>query len=88
MFVSDINILLITYYNLSSNISGWPHNKLLEKTLYLQVIDYDRFSRDDPIGETYVPLNAVDLSSNPTTWKYLQPCKDSRVSWLMKMAVR
>ncbi|BFZ09914.1 hypothetical protein BsWGS_12953 [Bradybaena similaris] len=57
---------------------GWPHNKLLEKTLYLQVIDYDRFSRDDPIGETYIPLNECDLSQSPVTWKYLQPCKDSR----------
>ncbi|XP_035827363.1 synaptotagmin-7-like [Aplysia californica] len=57
---------------------GWPHNKLLEKTLYLQVIDYDRFSRDDPIGETYIPLNMVDLTQSPVTWKYLQPCKDSR----------
>ncbi|KAK6169956.1 hypothetical protein SNE40_018470 [Patella caerulea] len=57
---------------------GWPHNKLLEKTLYLQVIDYDRFSRDDPIGETYVPLNEIDLSQSPLFWKYLQPCKDSR----------
>ncbi|XP_060565038.1 synaptotagmin-7-like isoform X3 [Ruditapes philippinarum] len=57
---------------------GWPHNKLLEKTLYLQVIDYDRFSRDDPIGETYIPLNEVDLSQAPIMWKFLSPCKDSR----------
>ncbi|XP_041351689.1 synaptotagmin-7-like isoform X2 [Gigantopelta aegis] len=57
---------------------GWPHNKLLEKTLYLQVIDYDRFSRDDPMGETYVPLNSIDLSTTNVTWKLLQPCKDSR----------
>ncbi|XP_076444994.1 synaptotagmin-7-like isoform X2 [Babylonia areolata] len=57
---------------------GWPHNKLLEKTLYLQVIDYDRFSRDDPIGETYLPLNEIDLSQSPVSWKYLQPCKDTR----------
>ncbi|XP_064618062.1 synaptotagmin-7-like isoform X2 [Liolophura sinensis] len=57
---------------------GWPHNKLLEKTLYLQVVDYDRFSRDDPIGELYIPLNEIDLSIFPTVWKYLQPCKDSR----------
>ena len=61
-------------------LSGWPHNKLLEKTLYLQVIDYDRFSRDDPIGEIYVPLNEVDLSQSPLMWKFLGPCKDSRVS--------
>lgn len=57
---------------------GWPHNKLLEKTLYLQVIDYDRFSRDDPIGETYIPLNETDLSQSPVVWKFLQPCKDTR----------
>ncbi|KAK3098291.1 hypothetical protein FSP39_018019 [Pinctada imbricata] len=57
---------------------GWPHNKLLEKTIYLQVIDYDRFSRDDPIGETYIPLNTIDLTLAPTMWRYLQPCKDSR----------
>lgn len=57
---------------------GWPHNKLLEKTLYLQVIDYDRFSRDDPIGETYLPLNEIDLSQSPLLWRFLQPCKDSR----------
>ncbi|WAR09312.1 SYT7-like protein [Mya arenaria] len=57
---------------------SWPHNKLLEKTLYLQVIDYDRFSRDDPIGETYIPLNEVDLSMSPLMWKFLAPCKDSR----------
>jgi len=63
--------------------SGWPHNKLLEKTLYLQVIDYDRFSRDDPIGETYIPLNEVDLSQSPLMWKFLSPCKDSRVSGIV-----
>lgn len=65
--------------NFNLILTGWPHNKLLEKTIYLQVIDYDRFSRDDPIGETYIPLNEVDLSQSPIMWRYLQPCKDSRV---------
>lgn len=46
----------------------------------LQVIDYDRFSRDDPIGETYIPLNETDLSQSPVVWKFLQPCKDTRVT--------
>lgn len=67
------------YDNFNLILTGWPHNKLLEKTIYLQVIDYDRFSRDDPIGETYIPLNEVDLSQSPIMWRYLQPCKDSRV---------
>ncbi|XP_062569924.1 synaptotagmin-7-like [Saccostrea cucullata] len=65
-------------WNESFLFEGWLHNKLLEKTIYLQVIDYDRFSRDDPIGETYIPLNEVDLSQSPIMWRYLQPCKDSR----------
>lgn len=69
------------------SVSGWPHNKLLEKTLYLQVIDYDRFSRDDPIGETYIPLNEVDLSQSPVMWKFLGPCKDSRVGRLLMLSV-
>jgi hypothetical protein len=67
--------------------SGWPHNKLLEKTLYLQVIDYDRFSRDDPIGETYLPLNEIDLSQSPLLWRFLQPCKDSRVRFICLLHV-
>lgn len=71
------NDICIDNFNLI--LTGWPHNKLLEKTIYLQVIDYDRFSRDDPIGETYIPLNEVDLSQSPIMWRYLQPCKDSRV---------
>lgn len=56
----------------------WPHHKLLEKTLYLQVIDYDRFSRDDPIGEITLPLNEVDLTQKKSTWRFLEPCKESR----------
>lgn len=64
-------------------ISDWPHHKLLEKTLYLQVIDYDRFSRDDPIGEITLPLNEVDLTQKKSTWRFLEPCKESRVSWYL-----
>ncbi|ESO06379.1 synaptotagmin 7e, partial [Helobdella robusta] len=54
---------------------GFPYAKLMNKTLYLQVLDYDRFSRDDPIGEVCIPLSDFDLSSGQTVWKNLQPCK-------------
>ncbi|KAL5010986.1 hypothetical protein ScPMuIL_013291 [Solemya velum] len=82
--LGKIQLALIKKKNLNPRwnecflFEGWPHNKLLEKTIYLQVIDYDRFSRDDPIGETYIPLNEMDLSQSPVVWKYLAPCKDSR----------
>ena len=55
---------------------GFAHNKLLSRTLYLQVLDYDRFSRNDPIGEIEIPLCDVDLGPTTLTFcKDLQPCK-------------
>lgn len=55
---------------------GFPHNKLLSRTLYLQVLDYDRFSRNDPIGEIEIPLSDIDLGPMALTFcKVLQPCK-------------
>ena len=60
--------------------AGFPYSKLISRTLYLQVFDYDRFSRDDPIGEVCLPLAEVDLSTVQTMWKTLQPCKGHVVS--------
>lgn len=51
-----------------------------ERTLYLQVLDYDRFSRNDPIGEVSIPLNKVELGQIKTFWKELKPCSDGSVS--------
>jgi len=59
---------------------GFPYNKLQGRTLYLQVMDYDRFCRDDPIGEVCVPLSDVDLMRGETLYKTLQPCKGHTVS--------
>ena len=55
---------------------------MLTKTLCLVVLDYDRFSRDDPIGEVALPLGDLDLSAGQTMWKTLAPCKGSLVSEL------
>jgi len=59
---------------------GFPYNKVVTKTLCLVVLDYDRFSRDDPIGEVSLPLGDLDLSAGQTMWKTLAPCKGSLVS--------
>ena len=58
---------------------GFPYAKLVSRTLYLQVLDYDRFSRDDPIGEVGLPLGDLDLSKVQTLWRTLQPCKGHAV---------
>ena len=57
---------------------GFPYHKLMDRTLYIQVLDYDRFSRDDPIGEVYLPLGSVDLLKSQTIWMDLQPCKGQK----------
>ena len=51
----------------------------MNRTLYMQVLDYDRFSRDDPIGEICLPLADLDLTTGQTMWKALQPCKGHMV---------
>lgn len=61
-------------------LAGFPYQKLQNRTLYMQVLDYDRFSRDDPIGEVAIPLSDVDLAQGQTFWKSLQPCKGHAVS--------
>ena len=58
---------------------GFPYNKLLSRTLYLQVLDYDRFTRDDPIGEVCLPLCDISLAREQTFWRTLQPCKGHTV---------
>ncbi|XP_064837104.1 synaptotagmin-7-like isoform X1 [Oncorhynchus masou masou] len=55
---------------------GFPYEKVIQRTLYMQVLDYDRFSRNDPIGEVSIPLNKVDLGNQQTYWKELKPCSD------------
>ncbi|KAK4822784.1 hypothetical protein QYF61_019975 [Mycteria americana] len=56
--------------------TGFPYEKVVQRVLYLQVLDYDRFSRNDPIGEVSIPLNKVDLTQMQTFWKDLKPCSD------------
>ncbi len=53
----------------------------------MQVLDYDRFSRDDPIGEIAIPLCDADLATGQTMWKVLQPCKGGSVCYIMLILI-
>ncbi|XP_078271554.1 synaptotagmin-7-like isoform X5 [Rhinoraja longicauda] len=64
------------YWNETFLFEGFPYEKVVQRVLYLQVLDYDRFSRNDPIGEVSLPLNKIDLTQTQTFWKELKPCSD------------
>ncbi|XP_026085792.1 synaptotagmin-7 isoform X3 [Carassius auratus] len=64
------------HWNETFLFEGFPYEKVRERTLYLQVLDYDRFSRNDPIGEVSIPLNKVELGQLKTFWKDLKTCSD------------
>jgi len=71
----------------SVSVVGFPFAKLSTKTLYMKVLDYDRFSRDDPIGEVCIPLCDVDLANGETLCRNLQTCKGHAVSLLFHYTV-
>uniref|UniRef100_A0A4W3IIE3 Synaptotagmin-7 n=1 Tax=Callorhinchus milii TaxID=7868 RepID=A0A4W3IIE3_CALMI len=64
------------HWNETFLFEGFPYEKVVQRIMYLQVLDYDRFSRNDPIGEVSLPLNKVDLTQTQTFWKDLKPCSD------------
>lgn len=60
-------------WNETFYFEGFPIQKLQSRVLHLHVFDYDRFSRDDSIGEVFLPLCQLDLTEKPTFWKPLKP---------------
>ncbi|XP_051167354.1 synaptotagmin-7 isoform X2 [Leptopilina boulardi] len=60
-------------WNETLYFEGFTIQKLQNRVLHLHVFDYDRFSRDDSIGEVFMPLCQVDLSEKPTFWRALKP---------------
>lgn len=40
----------------------FPYEKLKSRTIHLEVLDRDRFTSDDPIGEVFLPLVDMNLS--------------------------
>ena len=68
-------------WNEAFTFEGFPYQKLIQRTLYLQVLDYDRFSRNDAIGEVELNLADIHLQEEPIPFvKDLKPCKRSPVS--------
>lgn len=52
-------------WNETFYFEGFPIQKLQSRVLHLHVFDYDRFSRDDSIGEVFLPLCQVnDINYN------------------------
>uniref|UniRef100_UPI00398EDAA9 synaptotagmin-11-like n=1 Tax=Pristiophorus japonicus TaxID=55135 RepID=UPI00398EDAA9 len=50
-------------FNETFTFYGIPYNQLHELTLHFLVLSFDRFSRDDVIGEVMVPLAGIDPGS-------------------------
>ncbi|KAF4524532.1 hypothetical protein B566_EDAN002805 [Ephemera danica] len=76
--------IVTTQTHFSTRISSFP--SLQSKELVLQVFDYDRFSRNDVVGEVRIRIEELDLSSSLEVWgeitrnKKLEPSKQvSRV---------
>ncbi|XP_034484649.1 synaptotagmin-7 isoform X3 [Drosophila innubila] len=60
-------------WNETFYFEGFPIQKLQSRVLHLHVFDYDRFSRDDSIGEVFLPLCQVDFAGKQSFWKALKP---------------
>ena len=48
-----------------------PVSSIPNKTIVLHVMDYDKFTRDDKLGEVQIPLNRLDLSKVVQEWRPL-----------------
>lgn len=70
-------------WNETFYFEGFPLHKLQKSILHLNVYDWDRFSRDDPIGDVYLPLARVDLTQKPTFWKALKPAETCKLGDLL-----
>jgi len=59
----------------------FPYEKLKTRTIHLEVLDKDRFTSDDPIGEVFLPLvdmNLAERTSADETELVLQPVDEER----------
>lgn len=54
-----------------------PYSEITNRTLCIELYDFDRFSRHDIIGEAKLPLIDVDLAGNVDEWRALIPPSSS-----------
>lgn len=47
------------------------YKEIQQKTLVMEVYDFDKFSKDDEIGHVHVPLSSVNLASASEEWRDL-----------------
>ncbi len=50
-----------------------PYGDLNTMTLVFDINDYDRFGRNDKMGEVQVPLGSVDLGKVIQEWRDVKP---------------
>ena len=55
-------------------ILDYPFEKISQRVLYLQMMDWDRFSRNDPIGEVFTDKKEAFLDNKAKFCKFLGFC--------------
>ena len=63
---------------------GLAYNQLQGVTLHFVIMSFDRFSRDDVIGEVVVPLANVDLSNKAVSLTKEIRARNPKVIWNFK----
>lgn len=71
---------LISYLPLCIPYHQVPYVELGGRVLVMAVYDFDRFSRNDAIGEVRVPMSSVNLGRPVQTWRELQVAPKEEVS--------
>ena len=58
--------------NCSQRSPQIPELYIKQQTLFMQLFDWDRMSKNDPLGEVILNLGYFDLSTTRTEWRQLQ----------------
>jgi len=64
------------FFNQEFKFQNLPYAETFDKTLMLNIFDYDRFSKHDQIGEVKLPLSTMDLAQTINEWRDVQSNKE------------